>query len=116
MQTTHESIILVLTREKATFAKSRAARSIPPRRLNLPILLLVVYLILADRKYYTWIREYIACKSKNWANGRVMRVGINMPLLIAVAPHLVTFAFDKAKNKAIVLPVNVQNMHIHNIF
>jgi hypothetical protein len=48
MQTTHESIILVVTREKATFTRSRAARSIPHLRLNLPILLVVVYLILAD--------------------------------------------------------------------
>ena len=52
----------------------------------------------------------------NWAHYRVMGVGINMSLLIAVPAYLFAFAFDKAKHKAIILPVNVQNMHLHNIF
>ena len=52
----------------------------------------------------------------NWANFRVMGVGINMPLLIVVPACLVAFAFDKAKHKAIILPVNVHIMRLHNIF
>jgi hypothetical protein len=52
----------------------------------------------------------------SWANFRVMGVGINMSLLIAVPAYLFAFAFDKAKHKAIILPVNVQIMRLHNIF
>jgi hypothetical protein len=38
-----------------------------------------------------------------------------MPLLIAILPRLVTFAFHKAKDKTISIPVNVQNVRVNNI-
>ena len=38
-----------------------------------------------------------------------------MPLLIAILPHLITFAFHKVKDKTISIPVSVQNVHVHNI-
>ncbi len=112
MKAIHKLLILVSSREKGSFVRTRVACSIPPLHLHLHTILLLFCLI----SKYTWICEYVIRKSKNWENFRVMGVGIHMPLLIAVSPHLVTFAFYKAKHKTIGIPVDMQNMCMHNIF
>jgi hypothetical protein len=39
-----------------------------------------------------------------------------MPLLVAVAPGLVAFAYYKAKHKGIGIPLNVKNVCMNYIF
>ena len=39
-----------------------------------------------------------------------------MPLLVAVTPSLVAFAFYKAKHKGISIPLNMQNVCMNHIF
>jgi hypothetical protein len=112
MKAIHKLLILVSSREKAFFVRTRAARPIPLLRLHLHTILLLFYLI----SKYIWIHEYVTRKCKNWENLRIMGAGIIMQLLIAVQPHLVASAFYKEKHKAICIPVAMQNMFMHNIF
>jgi hypothetical protein len=64
---------------------------------------------------YPWVREDIASKGENRANFGDVRVGIHMPLLIAVSTSLVAFAFHKSKHEAVCIPLDVENVCIHNI-
>jgi hypothetical protein len=95
MKAIHKSRILVSSREKASFVRTRRACSIPPLHLHLHTILLLFYLICK----YAWICEYVTRKSKNWENFGVMGVGINMPLLIAVCPVWLPFLFTKQNTR-----------------
>jgi hypothetical protein len=95
-----------LKRGSSLKASFLSARSPPPLH----------YLIVHCCREYSWIEEYIASKGKNRANFGVMGIGIHMPLLLAVMPGLVAFAFYKAKHKGICIPLNVQNVCMNHIF
>jgi hypothetical protein len=56
------------------------------------------------------IGKNIGCQSKNGTGGRARWHGIDMPQLICIPPCLVGFAFCETKNKAIILPRNVEEV------
>jgi hypothetical protein len=131
MKASHESMVLAFIREQASFLGrvppcSGAIRCVLHHAIRCALhhttIVHRVHIITVHRVHlscahqkHARIGNDVTSKSKNEANCRGVRVSINMPLLITILPHLVTFAFHKAKVKTISIPVNVQNVRVHNI-